>query len=343
MKYTTGLTIFAGCGVWALPENPRGDGETINEIIAKINNDPSVSWKAGINNKFDSFKKPEEYSNLMGTLMDEERLPEKKINVNADAIPTSFDPRDQWPQCSTLTQIRDQGTCGSCWAFGAAEAFSDRACIQSNGNINVAYSTQDILSCCRTCGMGCNGGYLGASWKYFVNNGICTGGLYEGTGCKPYSIAPCEHHTTGDRPDCSDLPNSKTPACTSTCVAGYTADTYSNDKLYCSDSYSVGSRRDLEAIQTELMTNGPIEVAFTVYEDFMSYTSGVYYHVSGKSLGGHAVKLLGWGVDADTQMDYWLLANSWNDDWGENGFFRMRRGTNECGLENSGVAGMIAF
>merc|ERR1712150_441181 len=158
---------------------------------------------------------------------------------------------------------------------------------------------------------GCNGGYLGPTWNW-MQGGICTGGLYEGTGCKPYTIAPCEHHTTGDRPDCSDLPNSKTPSCTNDCADSYSGPSYMNDK-----------------------------VSFTVYEDFMTYTGGVYYHTTGRSLGGHAIKLMGWGVDADTGMDYWLLVNSWNDDWGENGWFRMRRGTNECGLENSGVAGTI--
>ena len=65
------------------------------------------------------------------------------------------------------------------------------------------------------------------------------------------------------------------------------------------------------------MTNGPVEVAFTVYSDFEQYTGGVYQHVSGDELGGHAVKILGWGVDNTTgsPVPYWLVANSWNNDW----------------------------
>merc|ERR1712127_70081 len=184
--------------------------------------------------------------------------------------------------------------------------------------------------------------YLGATWNYLVKSGTSTGGLYAGTGCKPYSIAPCEHHVEGDRVSCDDVPHSNTPSCTNDCVDGYNGPSYMNDKTYGSNAYSVGNSRNLDQIQTELMTNGPIEVSFTVYEDFMSYTGGVYYHTSGKSLGGHAIKLMGWGTDAETGMDYWLLANSWNNDWAEDGFFRMRRGTNECGLENSGTAGMIS-
>jgi hypothetical protein len=51
----------------------------------------------------------------------------------------------------------------------------------------------------------------------------------------------------------------------------------------------------------------------TVYEDFEAYASGVYQHKTGKSLGGHAIKMIGWGVDAETGTAYWLCANSWNE------------------------------
>lgn len=88
------------------------------------------------------------------------------------------------------------------------------------------------------------------------------------------------------------------------------------------------------------MTYGPVEAAFTVYEDFLSYKSGVYHHVTGSQLGGHAIKILGWGVQDNTP--YWLVANSWNTDWGNQGFFLIKRGSNECGIESGVVAGQIA-
>ena len=57
-------------------------------------------------------------------------------------------------------------------------------------------------------------------------------------------------------------------------------------------------------IQKEIMSLGTVSVAFTVYEDFEAYTGGVYHHVTGKSLGGHAIKAIGWGVDNGTFSSY---------------------------------------
>ena len=54
-------------------------------------------------------------------------------------------------------------------------------------------------------------------------------------------------------------------------------------------------------------------------------------------LGGHAVKIIGWGVEDGE--DYWLVANSWNADWGDKGFFKILKGVNECGIEGQIVAG----
>lgn len=96
---------------------------------------------------------------------------------------------------------------------------------------------------------------------------------------------------------------------------------------------------------------------------------GVYHHVSGEELGGHAVKMVGWGEE--NGVPYWLIANSWNNDWyvqihillhfaylcyffmqiiiyllliiifrGDGGFFKIRRGHDECGIESQIVAGI---
>src|SRR5690349_14972735 len=85
------------------------------------------------------------------------------------AIPDSFDSRTQWPNCPSISLIRDQSDCGSCWAFGASEAMSDRVCISTNGAKKPILSADDLLSCCGiSCGYGCSGGYPIQAWRYWV-------------------------------------------------------------------------------------------------------------------------------------------------------------------------------
>ena len=86
------------------------------------------------------------------------------------------------------------------------------------------------------------------------------------------------------------------------------------------------------------MANGPVEASLTVYSDFLTYKSGVYHHVQGTKLGGHSVKIIGWGEENGTP--YWLVANSWNEDWGDHGFFKIKRGSDECGIEKEVLAGI---
>ncbi|KAK6054241.1 papain family cysteine protease [Cooperia oncophora] len=283
---------------------------------------------------------------------------EKTHDDIADAsIPDSFDARTNWPQCPSISSIRDQSSCGSCWAFGAAEAMTDRICIASNGKEQFTISADDILSCCGLiCGNGCEGGYPLEAWKFWVKHGVVTGGNYTSkAGCKPYPFPPCEHHNnaTHYKPCPSDL--EPTNKCEKSCQAGYST-SYTNDKHFGATAYAVSKK--VTDIQKEIMTNGPVEVSFNVYEDFEHYTGGIYVakersnrlirvhfsanlslpqaHLPGSLLGGHAVKMIGWGTENGTP--YWICSNSWNSDWGEKGFFRIVRGLDECGIE-SGVVG----
>lgn len=175
------------------------------------------------------------------------------------------------------------------------------------------------------------------AWRYFKKHGVVTGGLYGDTasGCLPYLIEPCEHHTTGPRPSCTGE-EGHTPKCPYKCAEGSNLD-WKSDKHYSVSAYKLAN--DELTIMKELYENGPAEAAITVYEDFMAYKGGVYHHTTGKALGGHAIRLVGWG-ETDEGEKYWVLANSWNTDWGENGYFRIRRGVNECGVESEVVAGI---
>jgi len=152
--------------------------------------------------------------------------------------------------------------------------------------------------------------------------------------CSAFSLPHCHHHgPQGSDPypaeGTSGCPQQSSPACPSKCDAG-------SNRTFASDKYTFAggpsSASGEEGIQKAIMAGGPVETAFTVYTDFANYAGGIYSHVSGSVEGGHAVRMVGWGVDNGNK--YWKVANSWNPYWGEKGYFRIKCGNNECGIEN---------
>uniref|UniRef100_A0A5S6QIV8 Pept_C1 domain-containing protein n=1 Tax=Trichuris muris TaxID=70415 RepID=A0A5S6QIV8_TRIMR len=258
-----------------------------------------------------------------------EKLRSDQDDSNAAAVkklPIEYDARKRYPHCKYIGFIKDQSNCGSCWAVSSASVMSDRICIASNGSEQVFLSDEDVLSCCAHCGHGCDGGYPEEAFNYWRKAGVPTGGPYGSKqGCKPYSIAPCEGQCTDE---------ARTPSCKTHCIPEYKIP-LRMDKHHGTKAKFLGAE-STEKIMQELYTNGPLVVAFYVYEDFLYYGRGVYEHKGGSFLGGHAVRLIGWGVDHG--VDYWLIANSWNSTFGEKGLFRIRRGKNECGIEDYVVA-----
>jgi cathepsin B len=310
---------------------------SLEEIVATVNSKQS-SWVAAVPGRFGSVDDVKPY--LGAYLPGDAKYfapPVKEVASNA-AIPDSFDAREQWPHCGGISTVRDQSSCGSCWAFGSVDSFQDRACIATGKDVR--YSPEDTAFCSYA-GDGCNGG--NTAWAWFEQVGVVTGGKYDDIGkgdtCLPYSLAPCAHHVPASEkyPACpsAEYPS---PQCARACSESGYNQTYAGDKLKASSSYSVSGVSD---IQTELMTNGPLYVAFQVYADFQTYKSGVYKHTTGKiPLGGHAVELIGWGTE--NGEDYWLIKNSWNEMWGDGGLFKIVRGVNECGIEDSVSGGTFA-
>jgi cathepsin B len=311
-------------------------GESFEEIVSMVNS-KQTSWVAAVPSRVSSVEEVKPYlgAYLPGDAKYQEP-PELRNAVVAEDIPDSFDAREQWPQCGGIAEIRDQSSCGSCWAFGSVDSFQDRACIATGKDIR--YSPEDTAFCSNA-GNGCDGG--NTAWMWFHQEGVVTGGKHEDIGkgdtCLPYSLAPCAHHVPASEkyPACPDG-EYPSPACTSQCSESGYSGSYSTDKLKASSAYAV---RGVSQIQTELMTNGPLYVAFTVYGDFETYKSGVYKHTTGGFLGGHAVEMIGWGTE--NGEDYWLIKNSWNEEWGDNGLFKIARGVNECGIEDSVSGGTI--
>ena len=323
MRVVAVSAILCLCFTLALAGEPLIDASFVDHLNAMVN----TPWKADLHagSRIEGITR-EQAKAMMGVKSRVKKLPRRVFTAEerAMAIPSSFDAKDKWPQCPTITHIRDQSACGSCWAVAAAEAISDRYCTLANITDRLI-SAANIMECCWWCGSGCQGGDPSSAWSDWTITGFTS------DECQPYPFAKCEHHIPSSHyPQC---PSSAypTPSCSTTCTSNST----SSYRLYKGKtSYSLSG---VEDFQREIMTNGPIEVAFDVYKDLLSYRSGVYVQHSQDYLGGHAVKMVGWGTL--NGMDYWKIANSWNRDWGMDGYFLIERGVDMCGIEDSGVAG----
>jgi len=301
-----------------------------DDVINHINS-LGTTWKAGHNFPKDmpQSQKKRMMSGLLPTPENKKKARRPLIVPEGWEAPESFDAREQWPDCPTIPKIQDQGDCGSCWAVAAVTVMSDRSCIASNGTENFQYSIENLLACSDGYFVGdCDGGYIDEAFNYWVGSGIVSGGPYNSEeGCQPYTILPTGYAAAG-------LVNEDTPPCLDTCRDGYEV-AYADDIRFGAEHQYIAN--DVAEIQYEIMTNGPVEVGFDVYLDFEYYESGVYQHEMDLYMGGHAVRMLGWGVEDGTP--YWLCANSWNTSWGETGYFKIIRGINDCGIEGDVNAG----
>ena len=222
---------------------------------------------------------------------------------NVQDTPETFDWRDDASGCVHV--IRDQKSCGSCWAFALSEVVSDRYCLATNGEITNIMSPQYLMDCVGSShgASGCRGAatltvsnYLAD--KYFIDTDSCT----------PYLA------TDGHK-------------CASTCDSASTESfkTFGFDRKN-KDSFS---RDNIAAVQQAIIDNGPIYFSMQVQSDFKAYNGGVYRTETFKSVGGHAVKCVGWGIDDESnstdyaESHYWIVANSWGTRFGEKGYFRI--------------------
>jgi len=313
-KLAVAASLFLGAQ--ALSSPPHVDGNThVNndDLVSWYNSIEGSTWSAGHNEFFSGMTFNDARSTLGTALshisehLDNLMPGSLYANLNDTTIPAEFDARTQWP--GLIHPIRDQQQCGSCWAFSASEVLSDRVAI-ATGKPSPVLSPEDMVSCDGG-DNGCGGGMLNQAWKYLTNTGIVT------DSCFPYTAG-----------------NGNAPKCEAKCV-----DSESFTKTKAKNSYAI---QGVTNMQKEIMTNGPIQVAFMVYRSFMSYKSGVYQKHWNEFLpeGGHAVKMVGWGTE--NGVDYWLVANSWNTNWGLDGFFKIKRGSDESGIESRGppYAGM---
>lgn len=183
--------------------------------------------------------------------------------------------------------------------------------ILTNNTQTPILSPQEVVSCSQYA-QGCEGGfpYLIAG-KYAQDFGLVEESCFPYTG----TDSPCK------LTDCIRY--------------------YSSEYHYVGGFYG-GCNEAL--MKLELVHHGPMAVAFEVYDDFLHYRTGIYHHTGLKDpfnpfeLTNHAVLLVGYGTDPASGLDYWIIKNSWGTSWGEDGYFRIRRGTDECAVESIAMA-----
>jgi cathepsin B len=251
-------------------------------------------------------------------------LQQSALQLSNKSYPLNLDIRLKYTQCKSLSLISDQFQCSSCWAVSAMNVISDAYCISKSTGQQTAerhFSYQDSLACCKNCyatpEVPCNGGYLYQVFRYAQTQGVVTGDNSSSTNlCRPYFLSQASPIFFSN------------PECLQTCNPLSTVASYTNDKFKISSfKYGKGTSQMVAALNDY----GSIAVTMTVYQDLITYNNGIYTKTTNTVLGGHAVRIIGYGVQEG--VEFWIVANSWGVMWGEQGTFRIRKGSNECGIE----------
>lgn len=209
----------------------------------------------------------------------------------------TFDDSLDWSSKGAVTPVKNQGQCGSCWAFSTTGGIEGAVQV-ATGKLT-SLSEQQLVDCAGSEGnQGCNGGLMDYGFEYVIKNG----GL----------DTEDDYSYTAKNGQCNKQKAKKT----NSPIKGY-------------KDVAKGSETDL---MSALKLN-PVSIAIEADQSgFQFYSGGVFSGNCGTRLD-HGVLLVGYGTDSG--KDYWKVKNSWGASWGEEGYIRLVRGKNQCGLANS--------
>jgi KDEL-tailed cysteine endopeptidase len=204
-----------------------------------------------------------------------------------------------WTALGAVNPIKDQGECGSCWAFSAVAAVESFHFIQKKQLISL--SEQQVVDC-DSQSSGCDGGYMVWAFEYLANtSGSCTEASYMYTGVD----GTCEDSN-----------------CTRVATISGFMDVPFDPKNPTN-----------ETALMEAVLLHPVSIAIEADSDvFQNYKSGVITDPTCGTDLDHGVVIVGFDTDNATRIDYWIVRNSWGLNWGDNGYVKLQRNANQCGL-----------
>jgi cysteine peptidase B len=227
------------------------------------------------------------------------RLP--VVSADVSAAPAEKD----WRTEGAVTPVKDQGSCGSCWAFSAVGNIEGQWKLA--GHPLVRLSEQQLVSC-DTADDGCNGGLMLQAYDWLLDN--ANGNVYTEESY-PYASGG------GNEAQCNE---------SSSLVIGASIEGH------------LSIESDENVMAAWLAEHGPIAIAVDA-EAFMSYQSGIITDCNGQQLN-HGVLLVAY--NNSDEIPYWVIKNSWGTSWGEDGYVRVRKGTNECLVTDYPVSSLVS-
>ncbi|XP_056597162.1 tubulointerstitial nephritis antigen-like [Triplophysa dalaica] len=338
-RFHSGATYKENCNLCTCGQNGRWECEDhaclIDADMIQEVNSRGYGWRAANYSHFWGMTLDEGLRYRLGTQRPSRtimNMNEIQMNMNGkDHLPSYFNAAEKWP--GKIHEPLDQGNCNASWAFSTAAVASDRISIQSMGHMTPQLSPQNLISCDKRHQGGCAGGRIDGAWWYLRRRGVVTEECYPFSLPQqtPTEVARCMMQSRavgrGKRQATAHCPNSHS---------------YHNDIYQSTPPYRLSSN-DKE-IMKEIMDNGPVQAIMEVHEDFFVYKSGIYKHTDvnnykpqqNRKHATHSVRITGWGEERDNNgrtNKYWIAANSWGKNWGEDGYFRIARGENECEIE----------